>query len=329
MKIRIGGGAIRARLGLGGAALGAFLAFGVSGASLCSASAAEITPPPPVAKVQSVVKDAGAAAATDDPKSIAELGAVLARAAKGDYQSAKYDPIHFKPAIDHASNEACLVCHKEVMTEKPRAASPAGWKADQVEAWYQTLDTYAGEQEKFHYRHLQSPFAKQVMDLKCNFCHQGNDPREESPHAIPISQKSDWRGGASNFTLRKMVNPSETCLRCHGVFPGENMGLPAKWEETKDSLESADAPNGCLTCHAEQFRTVRHNVSYLNAKAIEEAAKTSSDVCYGCHGGRHWYMNSYPYPRHPWPDMPTDTPDWAKDRPTASDARFALPVPAK
>lgn len=328
MKIRIGGGVL-ARLGLGGAALGAFLAFGAPGVSFTSsARAAEIAPPAAVAKDQAA-KSAAPSLDANDPKAIAELGAVLARAAKSDYQRAKYDPIHFKPAIDHASNEACLVCHKEVTTEKPRAASPAGWKADQVEAWYQTLDTYAGAQEKFHWRHLQSPYAKQVMNLQCNFCHQGNDPREESPHAVPIAQSSDWRGGAANFTLRKMVNPTETCLRCHGVFPGENMGLPAKWEETKESLESADTPNGCLTCHAEQFRTVRHNVSYLNAKAIEEAAKTNSDVCFGCHGGRHWYRISYPYPRHPWPDMPTDTPDWAKDRPSASDARFALPVPAK
>jgi nitrate/TMAO reductase-like tetraheme cytochrome c subunit len=329
MKIRIGGGAFA----LGGAAIGALFAFGGTAATLFlpAAHAAEIKAPAAVPAAQAANPASPPAAANpNDPKAIVDIGAVIARSKSADYQRAKWDPIHFKPAIDQASNEACLVCHKEVMSEKPREASPAGWRADQVEAWYQTLDTYAGAQEKFHWRHLQSPYAKQVMDLKCNFCHQGNDPREMSPHVLaPEAQKSDWRGGAQNFSLRKRVNVSETCLRCHGVFPGENMGLPVKWEETKESLESADTPNGCLTCHAEQFRTVRHQVNYLNAKGIEEAAKTTSDVCYGCHGGRHWYRISYPYPRHPWPDMPTDTPDWAKDRPTASDARFALPVPAK
>jgi hypothetical protein len=105
------------------------------------------------------------------------------------------------------------------------------------------------------------------------------------------------------------------------------MGLPPKWEETREGLESADAPNGCLSCHAEQFRTVRHHVTYLDAKGIEDAAKESSDACFGCHGGRSWYRISYPYPRHPWPDMPADLPDWAKDRPKTSDPRFALPIP--
>ncbi len=59
--------------------------------------------------------------------------------------------------------------------------------------------------------------------------------------------------------------------------------------------------------------------------AIEARAKKgSSDLCYGCHGGRAWYRISYPYPRHPWKDMPEEMPDWAKTRPTASDPRYAL-----
>ena len=33
---------------------------------------------------------------------------------------------------------------------------------------------------------------------------------------------------------------------------------------------------------------------------------------------------SYPYPRHAWPGMPPEVPDWAKDRPTESEARFRL-----
>ena len=60
-------------------------------------------------------------------------------------------------------------------------------------------------------------------------------------------------------------------------------------------------------------------------KAIEQAATESADTCYGCHGGRSWYRISFPYPRHPWPGMPEDTPDWAKSRPTSSDPRYALP----
>ncbi len=62
-----------------------------------------------------------------------------------------------------------------------REASPAGLKAANAEAWYQTLDAYAGSQETFHARHLTTPFAKQVMNLNCTFCHEGADPREKAP----------------------------------------------------------------------------------------------------------------------------------------------------
>ena len=242
-------------------------------------------------------------------------------AAKGNYDKARWHPIHFRPLIDRATNEQCLACHKEILEHEPRKASPAGWRADRVLAWYQTLDTYEGPQMTFHARHLTSPFAKQVMDLKCNFCHQGNDPREEAPgsHAENVND--------STYTLRKTVDPSKTCLRCHGKFPFEFMeGLEDDWSKIRKDFEDEETPNGCLAaCHGETFRTVRHQVTYLKPENIEKLAQKSSDVCYGCHGGRRWYRISYPYPRNPWPgmkDVVPETPEWAKNRPTQSEARY-------
>jgi len=241
-----------------------------------------------------------------------------------DLERAIYHPLHFKPNIAKASNEECLVCHTEIMTRKPRQTSPAGVNADNVLAWYQTLDTYKGKQESFHFRHLSSDFAKQTMNLSCNFCHKGNDPREETPDMQP-GQKIFSTSATPNFTLRKMVNPSTTCLRCHGKFPVEVMeGVEGTWPKARVDMEDEETPNGCLTCHEESFRTNRHHVSYLKAASIEKLAKKSSDVCYGCHGGRQWYRNSYPYPRHPWPDMDEETPDWAKNRPTKSEPEYQL-----
>jgi hypothetical protein len=256
---------------------------------------------------------AGAPATAGAQESPAELAKVT------DYQAARWHRLHFKPAIETATNEQCLACHQEILTGKVRQASPAGLKAANAEAWYQTLDTYTGPQETFHARHLTTPFAKQVMNLNCTFCHQGADPREKAPGSHATGQE-----GAA-FTLRKTVNPSETCLRCHGQFPNQNMGIDP-WTTVREGMETPETPNGCLTCHAEQFRTVRHQVSYLKADAIEALAKTSADVCYGCHGGRGWYRISYPYPRHPWPGMDaSQVPDWAKDRPTESEAKYRLP----
>lgn len=270
-----------------------------------------------------------AAAQADDPAALASIEAVKARLKTLDYQGARYDPIHFKPAIDFAKDEACLVCHAEISTDKPRKTTPAGVPASETLAWYQTLDTYKGDQQTFHWRHLQSPYAKQVMDLSCNFCHQGSDPREQSPHDAPKDASGHpltaWPDGAPPFNMRKTTNVAETCLRCHGKFPAENMGLSGTWDELRKDMETAEEPNGCLTCHAD-IRTNRHHVTYLKADAIETAAKSGSDVCYGCHGGRQWYRISFPYPRHPWPTMPDEKPDWAAGRPEQSDPRFQLPA---
>lgn len=276
------------------------------------ATAAERTKSGKAAKDSAEVK-----AAKDEAASLSALKAVKT------YDQARWHPIHFKPMIDSATDAQCLSCHKEVLETKVRAQSPAGVKAADAVAWYQTLDTYSGDQATFHQRHMSTPFAKQVMNLKCNFCHQGNDPREEASG----SSATTTAAATGPHDLRKQNSTASTCLLCHGKFPAENMGLEGKWPELREGMESAEAPNGCLTCHAEQFRTVRHQVSYLNDGAIEAAAKESSDTCFGCHGGRQWYRISYPYPRHPWPGMDaSSTPDWAKDRPAVSDPRYALPA---
>lgn len=236
-----------------------------------------------------------------------------------DHLRATYDPIHFKPAIDSATDAQCLACHKEVLDDKVREASPAGVKAASSKAWYQQLSTYSGEQDTFHRRHLVTPMARELMNLSCTTCHQGNDPREEAPgsSATGIPQSS------ADVNLRKHVNTETTCLKCHGQMNIQVMGLPSPWHESKEMFG-----NSCLTCHA-AIRTNRHQVTYLKAAAIEEAGAKNADVCYGCHGGRSWYRIGYPYPRNAWEGMPPDVPDWAKDRPKQSEARFQLPTAHK
>lgn len=264
----------------------------------------------------------------------ARVAALTAEVEGMDYQRARFHPIHFAPAIGAASDEECLVCHQEIVTATPRAQSPAGLGADQTLAWYQTLATYDGAQSDFHYRHIGSDFARATMNLTCNFCHKGNDPREESPAMEPLHPIGEIPEVPA-FTNRKMVNPETTCLRCHGAMPDpvEIMGLGGPWHEIRADMEDpADedptVANGCLSCHRDLFRTNRHAVTYLNAATIEDLAEAGSDTCYGCHGGRQWYRISYPYPRHAWPDMDPETPDWAADRPTESDPEYALPPAA-
>lgn len=256
---------------------------------------------------------------------LAMLFALAGAAAQADtqplqgltYEQARWHPLHFRPASETATDEQCLACHAEVLEKSVRSESPAGVKSSEVLAWYETLDTYEGEEDTFHRRHLVTDYAKQVMDLKCNTCHLGNDPREETAmsHA----------GGDPTLTQRKHVDPN-VCLLCHGQFPYPNMGVPGPWLEYGHAFQ-----NNCLLCHV-TFRTNRHNVNYLKPQAIEALAKEKEDVCFGCHGGRPWYRMSYPYPRHPWPGMSEVIPEWAKGRPSSSEARFlvgvAQPTPA-
>ena len=236
-----------------------------------------------------------------------------------DLLRATYDPIHFKPAIETARDEQCLACHREVLDDKVRTASPAGLQAATSKAWYQEVSTYAGEQDTFHRRHLVTPLARELMNLSCNTCHQGHDPRDEAPatSATAAPQSDD------GFTLRKTVNPETTCLKCHGQMPIQLMGLPSAWPESR-----ALFGNSCLTCHA-AIRNNRHQVSYLKAEAIEAAGAKDAEVCYGCHGGRAWYGIAYPYPRHAWDGMAPEVPEWARGRPTESEARFRLPLADK
>lgn len=265
-------------------------------------------------------------ARSDDDRTQAEARATLiaAELPTMDYETARYYPLHFQPAIADASNEECLVCHQNVLTDTPRATSQAGVEAATALAWYQTLDTYQGEQQSFHARHLQSDYAREVMNLDCVFCHQGNDPREESPDMMP-GRAAFTAPAQPEFTLRRMVNPSTTCLMCHGSFPSEIMALPGPWHEIRADFEFEPGINGCLSCHEETTRTVRHQVDYLNAGTIEVLARSiGSDVCSGCHGGRQWYNTSYPYPRHSWPGMDAEVPEWAVGRVTESDPRHAF-----
>lgn len=231
------------------------------------------------------------------------------------YQSAMWNPIHFKPAIDKAQDQECLACHAEVLAPSVRETSPAGLQAGKSLAWYQTLDTYSGNQETLHRRHLATDFAKRVMNMRCNTCHQGHDPRAETPGSSATSQ-------GDGYNLRKQVD-ANTCLMCHGKFNFEAMGLPGPWAKHGESFG-----NDCLACHV-GIRTTRHQVNFLKPDEIEKAGKESGDSCHGCHGGRAWYRISYPYPRHAWEGMDKEIPDWAKNRPTQSDPRFLTDMPSQ
>lgn len=247
-------------------------------------------------------------------RALCVLTALVSMAVEGeqpsdDYLSARWTPLHFKPAIDSASDAQCLACHRDVIERRPRPASSAGVVTRDVLAWYQTNATYRGDQDTFHRRHLVSAEAKRLMRFRCNTCHQGHDPKDEASGSTDTTQPG--------LTLRKSVDP-DICLMCHGKFNYAVMaGVPGDWTQSRKLFN-----NDCVTCHKE-FRTVRHELNFLNRDAIEKAGEENSDSCYGCHGGRAWYAVSYPYVRRPWMErMPDADPEWAATRPVAYSPRF-------
>lgn len=220
----------------------------------------------------------------------------------------RWNAIHFKPAIDQATNQQCLVCHADVLERNVLKTSPAGVKSSEALAWYQTLETYEGEQQTFHQRHLTSKTAKELMDLKCSTCHQGHDPGVEISYLTQSEQVKQ--------PINTLVE-TNICLMCHGKFDSTTMpGVAGDWVQVRDTFGGS-----CMVCHT-IFRTKRHQVNYLNPVAIEKAGHSNSDSCYGCHGGRSWYSVAYSYPRHKWLGMGLAVPDWAKNRPLVSKPRF-------
>ncbi len=239
---------------------------------------------------------------------------------------ARMDPLHFKPAIETATNEQCLQCHQEILQRKPREVTQAGVKSEDTLAWYQTVHTYVGKQDTFHRRHLRHLLAESdplnapddadpppiLMTLNCNTCHQG--------HNINKEVTSDVHSSYSQPAFGKKV-ATETCLMCHGKFDYNTMpGITGPWLEVADAFS-----NNCMACHS-IFRTNSHNVNFLNKEGIQQAGATDGETCFGCHGGRSWYKIAYPYARNPWPGMSPIIPHWAKDRATKSRPRFLIGI---
>lgn len=230
---------------------------------------------------------------------------------------ARMDALHFKPAIKTASNAQCLQCHQEILQRKPRDVTLAGVKTKNTLAWYQTVDTYQGEQDTFHRRHMRHLLAEPgaspvLMRLNCNTCHQG--------HNINKEVTSDVHRNYSQPAMSKEVDPN-TCLMCHGKFDYNTMpGVVGPW-----SVMAASYNNDCMMCHR-VFRTNAHDVNYLNKEVITQAGTANGEVCYGCHGGRSWYGIAYPYPRNTWLGMSPIIPEWAKNRPTTSQPRFLIGI---
>lgn len=172
--------------------------------------------------------------------------------------------------------DRCLTCHGSLVEVLPRSNSPSGLPAKEATAWYQRVPTYMGEQHNFHWRHLMSPYARQVMRPECDTCHPGFDPRKPLPPA---------GDPAAERPLRKRVNPA-ICVNCHGAYPDHREEFSGSWIETRHEFD-----NTCLVCHRGDAAK-RHNHPLLNKESILQLSKTEPDVCYGCHGGRAWYAVS-------------------------------------
>lgn len=90
-----------------------------------------------------------------------------------------------------------------------------------------------------------------ILKFECNTCHKSVDLNE-----------------ISSASLRRQVDP-EFCTTCHSPF------------STK--MEPANKDKDCTVCHS-NWKEKMAGATFVNLSAV-----TSKD-CYGCHGGRAWYI---------------------------------------
>ncbi len=153
------------------------------------------------------------------------------------------------------------------------------------------------------------PAIETARDEQCLACHREvleDRVLAKSPAGLDAARVKAWYQELATY-----AGDQETFHRRHLVTPFAQRVMSLR----------------CNTCHA-GIRTNRHKVNYLKAEAIEAAGQENSDSCFGCHGARPWYRIAYPYPRHAWEGMAPEVPDWAKGRPTESEARFLAGVAA-
>jgi hypothetical protein len=161
----------------------------------------------------------------------------------GKLLRASYSPLHFKPAIESATDAQCLACHKEVLDDNPALASPAGLRAADSLAWYQQtehLQRRAGQ--------LPSPPSgdadgEAVDEPQLHHLPPGPGPARRSPGLLGDGNAANRcrihaaQAGQSRDDLPQVPRPVSR--------QGDHGPAGAVAGEAKDMFQ-----NDCLGCHA-------------------------------------------------------------------------------
>jgi hypothetical protein len=183
----------------------------------------------------------------------------------GKLLRASYSPLHFKPAIDTATDAQCLACHKEVLEDKPRVASPAGVRAADSIAWYQRTSTYSGEQDSFPSPAPGDADGAGLDEPALHHLPSGPGPARGSAGLLGDGDAPD-RSPASPCASRSIRKPPASSATA-SFRPRRSWACPARGPRSRTCSRTT-----AWRCHA-AIRTNRHQVSYLNADAIEAAAR--------------------------------------------------------
>ena len=128
-----------------------------------------------------------------------------------------------------------------------------------------------------------------------------------------------------------MVNPSETCLRCHGAMPARGDHGSAR-ALARDPLRTSNSPRSAQRVPELPRRHLPHRTASGELPAtrpnIEEigrwgSAPTAATAATAAAPGT---AISYPYPRHAWPDMDEEVPEWALGSAERVRPQYALPA---
>ncbi len=161
------------------------------------------------------------------------------------------------PDAPHYNYSECVSCHSDVADYHTNAGIQQ--YSDCISCHGDKVSS-PDDQSLFdavHNQYYDAPhkahLTSNLLSFTCTTCHQSVDVREESASSV-----------------RRQVDIG-LCAKCHSPFPA--------------TMDPAWATQDCISCHSDWQSQHASKAPYVNN------ANIGPSDCYGCHGGRAWYLS--------------------------------------
>ena len=206
------------------------------------------------------------------------------------------------PRERRVTNDACLVCHDEIMDDitttksikmSHREVIDAGWQCGECHG--NTGHALRGVKAKIQNPSMDKCFGchQQRKKLKkCSTCHVGKIKSGAPEDPIKMGSAAhvaDWnteKHGQANNQFCRVCHETAFCKTCHKINLPH---LKGSWPY-QHSTAAVISPEACEQCHSNKFcfdchkMTMPHPPSFGERHAV---AKADDTVCFNCHFRDH------------------------------------------